>query len=210
MSADWVMVIITAIYVVATIMIMCANRKAAKAAKDQLTEMKRQFTETKRLEILPYFEMDVSVGGVDGFEDDESDEQGPLFCIPKRESLNAAEHWILIDYTITLKNIGIGTAKDLSYTCQYLDKEEKRGTLDFYACASGADKSFCFRIFFVEKEADEIPVNLTFYYSDLLENVYEVDFNLKFSVKQKWKNSWDVRLIEKTISKPIQIKKHPD
>lgn len=46
MSADWVMVIITAIYVIATIFICWANIKSANASKSQLDEMKRQYDET--------------------------------------------------------------------------------------------------------------------------------------------------------------------
>lgn len=39
MTADWAMVIITGIYVVATIFICWANIKTAKASKEQLKEM---------------------------------------------------------------------------------------------------------------------------------------------------------------------------
>lgn len=45
---DWLMVIITFIYVVATIVICIANINAAKAAKEQTEEMKRQFLATNR------------------------------------------------------------------------------------------------------------------------------------------------------------------
>lgn len=51
MTSDWAMVIITAIYVVATIFICCANIKSAKASQAQLTEMQRQFAESNRPEI---------------------------------------------------------------------------------------------------------------------------------------------------------------
>ena len=43
MITDWIMVIITFIYVVATICILHANRTSAKATKMQVEEMKRQF-----------------------------------------------------------------------------------------------------------------------------------------------------------------------
>ncbi len=48
MTADWVMVIITGVYVVATIFICWANIKAANASKEQLQEMQKQFAETNR------------------------------------------------------------------------------------------------------------------------------------------------------------------
>ena len=43
MDPNWVMVIITGIYVIATIAIWRANSKSAKAANQQLVEMKNQF-----------------------------------------------------------------------------------------------------------------------------------------------------------------------
>lgn len=48
MTADWVMVIITGVYVIATILICWANIKAANASKEQLQEMQKQFAETNR------------------------------------------------------------------------------------------------------------------------------------------------------------------
>ena len=51
MTSDWAMVIITAVYVVATIFICCANIKSAKASQAQVTEMQRQFAESNRPEI---------------------------------------------------------------------------------------------------------------------------------------------------------------
>lgn len=45
---DWIMVIITIIYVIATIEICWANIKSAKASKEQLNEMRKQFDEDNR------------------------------------------------------------------------------------------------------------------------------------------------------------------
>ena len=45
---DWLMVIITLVYVVATIFICQANIKSAKASKEELAEMKRQYAEENR------------------------------------------------------------------------------------------------------------------------------------------------------------------
>ena len=45
---DWIMVIITFVYVVATIFICWANIKSAKASKEELTEMKRQYADENR------------------------------------------------------------------------------------------------------------------------------------------------------------------
>ena len=45
---DWLMVVITAVYVMATIAICWANIQAANATKAQLKEMKRQYAEENR------------------------------------------------------------------------------------------------------------------------------------------------------------------
>ena len=49
---DWIMVAITAVYVIATIVICVFNYKTAKAANLQIQESKRQFDETRRLQVF--------------------------------------------------------------------------------------------------------------------------------------------------------------
>ena len=46
--ADWAMVALTAVYVVATIFICYFNYRSAKTSKEQLTEMRRQYAEENR------------------------------------------------------------------------------------------------------------------------------------------------------------------
>ncbi len=45
---DWLMVIITFVYVVTTVLIFRANKESANASKEELAEMKRQYKEEKR------------------------------------------------------------------------------------------------------------------------------------------------------------------
>lgn len=54
---DWLMVIVTFIYVVATIFICVANIKSAKATRDQLAESKRQFDEANRAFVTVTFDI---------------------------------------------------------------------------------------------------------------------------------------------------------
>lgn len=54
---DWLMVIITAIYVVATIIICYFNGKSAKAAKMQTDEMIRQYNIANRPNVTIYFDI---------------------------------------------------------------------------------------------------------------------------------------------------------
>ena len=54
---DWLMVIITGIYVVATIIICYFNGKSAKAAKKQTDEMIRQYNLANRPKVTIHFEV---------------------------------------------------------------------------------------------------------------------------------------------------------
>lgn len=54
---DWLMVVITAIYVIATIAICLANTKSAKATREQVAEAKRQFDENNRAFVSVSFEI---------------------------------------------------------------------------------------------------------------------------------------------------------
>lgn len=54
---DWLMVVITFVYVVATIFICIANLNSAKATRAQLAEMKHEHDENVRMSVMPYFEV---------------------------------------------------------------------------------------------------------------------------------------------------------
>lgn len=54
---DWIMVAITAIYVLATIIICFANYKSAKATREQVAEAKRQYEESNRAFVTVSFEI---------------------------------------------------------------------------------------------------------------------------------------------------------
>ena len=55
---DWIMVGITAVYVIATIFISVANIRSAKATREQLAESKRQYDDKRSLEVMPYIQVE--------------------------------------------------------------------------------------------------------------------------------------------------------
>jgi hypothetical protein len=55
-TTDWLMVIITGIYVIATIFICVENHKSAKATRDQTAEQQKQFKEENRALVTITFE----------------------------------------------------------------------------------------------------------------------------------------------------------
>lgn len=172
---DWIeqysnslMVLITFIYVVATIEICRANIKSAEATKEQLEESKHQFAENERLQMMPYFEIIVH-----------DDIRDFVECIELTISNSNAENSTVIDRRISIKNIGLGVAKDFTYTWCNLDGCYPRNDLGFTAFAPGEEKSIYFD-FYAECNADfseyEAPVSIIFSYSDLLENRYSSNY----------------------------------
>ena len=202
------MVIITAVYVVATIQICRANIKSAKASnaqvaaakeqtdavKAQLDESKREYEETKRLQMMPYFEIIVH-----------DDIRDFVECIGLTISNSNAENSTVIDRRISIKNIGLGVAKDFTYTWCNLDGCYPRNDLGFTAFAPGEEKSIYFD-FYAEHKEDfseyEAQVSMIFYYSDLLENKYSVVLNLVFRIAK----DGEVDITDYHVSIPSRIK----
>ena len=138
---DWLMVGITAVYVVATIFISCANIKSANATRDQLTESKRQYEDKKRLEIMPYIQ----------FEQTKDNANHELNLVLDSGEERTGEYILLV----RMKNIGNGTAKDIAYTYQWNNgaNTHDRGAFPVQALSSGESQTIKVVFFHtVEKE----------------------------------------------------------
>lgn len=191
---DWLMVGITAVYVVATIFISCANIKSANATRDQLTESKRQYEDKKRLEIMPYFEVRIC-GNITDFHE----------CIHLALSSQNAENGTVIDQRISIKNIGLGPAKDIRYTWNNLDGEYDRNDLEFTAILPGENKDV--NIDFYAEHKDDFseyvaPVSIILTYCDLLENKYHLSIDLVFTISTED----NVKLTKYTVGTPSVVK----
>ena len=158
---DWLMLAVTVIYVVATIVISVFNGRSAKATKEQVEESRRQFEETKRLELMPFLQVEIppEIGK-------------PCFVIelPCTDVDNNQDIYSIV----YVKNIGNGSATNILYSWEI--KETKK-TINGYppinAIMSG--DGYCFQItLFIDDEIefDEIGV-LTWQYDDLLGRSYE-------------------------------------
>lgn len=106
---DWIeqysnslMVLITFIYVVATIEICRANIKSAEATKEQLEESKHQFAENERLQMMPYFEIIVH-----------DDIRDFVECIELTISNSNAENSTVVDRRISIKILVLVLQKTL-------------------------------------------------------------------------------------------------
>lgn len=193
-NSNSLMVLITFVYVVATVEICRANIRSADATREQLAESKRQFEDKKRLELMPYLEVLVCDDITDFHE-----------CIGLALSSQNAKNSTIIDRRISINNIGLGPAKDVRYTWRNLDGEYDRNDLGFTAILSGEAKNI-YIDFYAEHKDDfseyVAPVSIEFTYSDLLENKYRLRVDLAFTISTE-KN---VRLTKYTVGTPCFVK----
>ena len=184
---DWLMVGITAVYVVATIIISCANIKSANATRDQLTESKRQYEDKKRLEIMPYIQ----------FEQTKDNANHELNLVLNSGDKLTGKYILLV----RMKNIGNGTAKDIAYTYQWNNgaNTHDRGAFPVQALSSGENQTI--KVVFshtVEKRAERSAC-FVLRYRDLLENAYTQKLILRFTRN----SSATLKLVEFTTSSPV-------
>lgn len=169
MSADWAMVIITAIYVVATICIMRANQKSAKAAKEQLSEMKREHEESARLQVMPYlrFRVDRKLPV--------ENKMMPAFIVHVNEYDNDESVGIITVVEVT--NIGQGLATNI--VCSWNDMEN---TEPFPVDYLRSEEHKSAHFMFLAKRGSSVGVSelypLTFHFTDVLGNEYRQDIIL--------------------------------
>ena len=172
------MVVITFVYVVATIEICRANINAAEASKKQLEESKRQYEDKKRLEIIPYIQFEKTNGSVDH-----------ELKLVLESGNNLTGKYILV---MCMKNIGNGTSKDISYTYQWENctKSSDRGAFPVQALSSGESQTIRVDLSYATEKKDERKVCFHIRYRDLLENAYSQQLNLKFKYNENSKLSF--------------------
>lgn len=168
MVTDWLMVVITAIYVGATIAIWFANNKSARMTEKQLEESRSQFEEAKRLECMPFLQLEIP-----------TEQERPLFEIEfDLCSGNVSDTLYKI---VKLKNLGNGSATNIVYTW-------KRNKTCDQVCdyppinAIMHGDSYYFQLTFYTDETMESgnTGTLIWQYDDLLGNTYEQKVTLIF------------------------------
>lgn len=171
------MIIITFVYVVATIMICIFNGYSAKATREQVSESQRQFEETKRLEYRPYFDIE-PVDNSFEYNIYDSDIILHLGSVHPNECVMQSE-WFRI------KNIGAGSAISLSYRWEPKNYEMQIGELPFVTLEKGEMKAAGVHIqieLHPEYTAYKTQASLIIAYQDLLENKYEQEVVLAYDI----------------------------
>ena len=171
------MVIITGVYVVATILIFVANMCSAKATRDQVTESKRQFEETKRLEHMPYMQVSFTEVASMG----ENDSFYSLLWLPINpcRSDNCSSSCIRIGIT----NVGLGLAVNTTY--RWISGEnEDNGKLSCNLIRQNEPIENTAVVMAAKPENEPQSADAAFVlcFDDYLGNHYEQRFDLSFDI----------------------------
>ena len=185
------MVLITFVYVVATVEICRANIKSSEATREQLIESKRQYEDKKRLEIMPYIQ----------FERTKENANHELSLVLDSGNKLTGKYNLLV----CVKNIGNGTAKDIAYTYQWDNgaKAYDRGAFPVRALSSGESQTIKVEFAHTTEERPERTACFLLRYRDLLENAYTQELNLRFVQT----STATLKLVEFTTATPVLIPK---
>ena len=160
------MVIITVVYVVATIAIWRANSTSAKATKEQTEESKRQFEETKRLEHLPVMKVRFTSKEPKDFLDAFYTDMVFNFGSIGVQSVG------INGKCVELSNVGVGLAVDIS--CRFTVAE--RCIKDRFSQTVLSPNQMCESTIDISADASEEPRpvkgTLVVCFKDVLDNHY--------------------------------------
>ena len=171
--------IVTFVYVLATIAICWANITSANAAKRQLKESKRQYEDTKRLEIMPYLQFEFYKDPIGCFSNWTPDFR-LLFDVSEKKEGEEKKNGMR---KIIIRNIGNGTATDIQYTLNNLTSSYKREDFPVRVLQTGEDKKATFEYRYPVIEYDSPEICFLMKYKDLLNNCYEQKVSFLFQKK---------------------------
>ncbi|MBQ6481171.1 MAG: hypothetical protein IJI45_08650 [Anaerolineaceae bacterium] len=176
-NSQALMVLITFVYVIATIKISNANIESAKATRDQIIESNKQYENSKHLQILPCFI--VSCSRMKRY-----DYEINLPC-------SLASNYTKTDSTVLkIENIGKGTARDITYEWIYesIKTEGRIGMVGILEKTS-FDINCCFNGDVVKEDKDG---HLILHYSDLLGKKYHQEVIIHFITERHGEDNIDV------------------
>lgn len=209
-SADWALVLITLIYAGFTIGIFLSNRKANELTRKQLDDSKKQYKESKRLEILPYFTLEC--------KEYHTPIYGPNFIvIYDKFAYNGCN---MREFTLVVENIGLGPAKNLEYFFAF-DTDEKsfdihprKGESVPATFKVGEKKGFGYHVTtpgwgdFIKNDIRCLKLIVGITYEDLLSNKYsqqvEIDYDLEKAETSLYMKSWTVIKQKRIFETPEQ------
>lgn len=164
------MVIITLVYVLATIFICYFNGKSAKATQDQIKESRRQYEETKRLEMMPVIQFRRSTNSSHSSE-------GYCSMVVTPANKSSSGWKFSCEIIFSMKNIGLGNMKEATYSWTNEDGQKINcGTFPIESLCAKEETELT--IYFESYEREKMKYGektkclLDLTYKDLLENEY--------------------------------------
>lgn len=165
---DWLMVIITFVYVIATIYICRANLRSAQASKDQLVEMKREHEESIRLQVIPFLQIE------------ETMEYAYSYRIDLPLADEESSDWDM-NNVVRIKNLGNGAATNITYT--WISKHNDISIHEVFPInAIKADGEYRIQLCFdsMEDEIDAVTGTLILHFDDMRGFSYNQSFYFSF------------------------------
>jgi len=158
------MVLITAVYLFATIRISYANIESAKATREQLTTSNENYEDSRHLQVLPFFKAGILQNSSGCFQ----------FFFPLCPSNNSTA----APSEIVLTNIGRGSALDLKYDWKYAGHVTSESIgISFIK----EDDKLKMQIYFTgELSPNNFEGTLTVFFNDMLGWEYTQDILLRF------------------------------
>lgn len=186
---DWLMVIITVVYVVATIAICWANIRSASASKDQLAEMKRQYEDDKRMKLMPCFQVKLCSGRTHA---------DAVLCYKFYDEKSCPEDISTSYYLFQVQNVGHDVAKNVVQKFRECTSNYSSYESATIAANDCVNISFDFKAekFDIAAWRDEhLAIEIS--YEDLVGNRYSQEFALNVRL-----NTFGVKIQSYDISAP--------
>ena len=210
LNADWTLVIVTAVYVVATIILCAINWHSNNLTKKQTEDSNKQYEERKRLEIMPYFTLEC--------KEYHNPFYGPNFIVIYDKF--AYDGCNMREFILVVENIGLGPAKNLEYFFAF-DTDEKsfdihprKGESVPATFKVGEKKEFVYHVTtpgwgdFIKNDIRCLKLIVGITYEDLLSNKYsqqvEIDYDLEKAETSLYMKSWTVIKQKRIFETPEQ------
>lgn len=164
---DWLMVVITAIYVIVTIKISKANMDSAKATREQVEESRLQFEKSQRLQVMPSMQIDI----LEELYDEDIVAEIP-YSLYSDEHLDSCRSYT---FFLMLENAGMGTAKDITILWFNTEGNPAEEKLPKHILYQQDKMAYLISVGITEKNAiigEKHETKLVILFKDLLDNEY--------------------------------------
>lgn len=193
-----IMVAITFAYLVATVFIFIANNKSANATRKQTEELKRQHEETKRLEHMPYMQVDFGKWITSNQRETYLPDMFLNICKTDGDNSSTASSGMSIELT----NIGLGHAVNI--ICRWISgeiSEDKKLSFVMLKKDESGKSNIIVSGNRIEETTQYPKTKLIICFEDFLGNHYEQTIEISFEFENN-----NIRIFQYNVNNPVFIK----